>query len=252
MLLFVLLARAEAPAPAMVTTVRGNVTLVEAGARKPAPTPPFLLPAGASLDVAAGGHVVLLRQGGAFTIDGPKTVDAEALRPATATADAVGDLLARKTSLASAGASRAAGFQMTRPVPGEKLLTFEEVRWRCDACGPQKVELVDMRTGSAAWTKDGEGSVRYDGERLRPGPWVAKIGGREFSFVVASDDDRMAFARSLDAANLETVKDPADTAQLAVGLHLLAGYPTDALVIAERKKDAALVAEIEKRYNLAP
>lgn len=45
MLLLIPFAVAAAPAPAMVTMVRGAVTVVEGAKRTPAPAPPFLLAA---------------------------------------------------------------------------------------------------------------------------------------------------------------------------------------------------------------
>ena len=60
------------------------------------------------LELGAGSRVVLLRQGGAFAVDGPKSVDPAAF-VTTAAPDAVTSLLGRKTTLAVAGASRSVG-----------------------------------------------------------------------------------------------------------------------------------------------
>jgi hypothetical protein len=80
MLLLIPFAVAADPAPAMVTMVRGTVTVVEGASRTPAPPPPFILAASQSLDLAAGAHVVLLRQRGAFAVDGPRQVDPTAFK----------------------------------------------------------------------------------------------------------------------------------------------------------------------------
>lgn len=146
MLLLYSLALAADPAPAMVTTLSGNVTLIDGKSRTPAPAPPFILGGTQSLDLAAGAHVVMLRQGGAFSVDGPRMVDPSAFKAPSSGPDRVGDLLQKRTTLAAAGASRGEGPMITRPVPNTPTLAVTEVRWSCADCGEVEVRVVDLRS----------------------------------------------------------------------------------------------------------
>jgi hypothetical protein len=234
------------PAPAMVTLVRGPVTLVEAG-KTSTPVAPLLFTSGQVLDVGAGGHVVLLRQGGAFTIDGPRRVDLASLQAPAAQADPVGSLLEKRTSLASAGASRGGTVKLLRPIPGAPVLELHEVRWAC-GCGPQDVVVHDLRADTPLWTTNGEEGARYDGPALAPGTYLVRIGGFEQAFRVAARTEADA---ALVAARAETVTDPADRAAITAGALLLAGYPTDALDVLEGAGLTALVGAYE-RLVIAP
>ena len=254
LVLLATLAAAADPAPAIVTTARGTVTLVEAGARKPAPAPPFLLGPGQSLDLAAGALVVVLRQGGAWEVTGPKIVDAASLRPPEVTADAsaLGDLLARRTSAGTAGASRAGGIAVVRPVPGKPTTALSEVRWRCDRCGEQAIELVDLRMDETVWTGKGTERVAYAGTPLHAGSYAVKVGGHEFAFTVTRPEDGARVKDALTQASVEKL-DPNARAAATAALYLQAGLYTDALTALDGATDPELVAmrvEIEGRAGL--
>ncbi|MDP2314253.1 MAG: hypothetical protein Q8P41_15230 [Pseudomonadota bacterium] len=236
-------------APAMVTLVRGPVTLVQGGKSTAAPAAPFLLTAGQTLDLGAGAHVVFLRQGGAFTVDGPKKVDPTSFSSAPVGGDQVGVLLQRRTSLASAGASRGAGVVLTRPVPRAPMLALRDIRWRCDACGPQPVAVVDLRADTTVWTGRGEGSVTYDGLALAPGTYVVRVGVEEFALRVTPRDEADA---AIASAHADQVADPADRAATVAAALLLAGYPTDALTALEGAGLTELVGGYEKLAGVAP
>lgn len=249
LLLFLAALAADAPAPpAMVTMVRGPVVLVEGARRTPAPSPPFLLTPKQSLDVAAGGHVVLLRQGGAFAVDGPKVVDPESFRVA-ATGDQVGTLLQKHTSLASAGAARGAGPSVVRPVPNSTVLAVPEIRWRCDACGPQDVTIVDLRADAVKFTGRGEGAVKLGDVALPPGTYSVTVGGSERTFRVVPRAEADALVA---ATHADTIADPKDRAATVAATLLLAGYPTDALGTLEAAGLPEQVAEYERLAGVAP
>jgi hypothetical protein len=234
-------ALAADPPPSMVTLATGAVTVVQGKTRTVAPAAPFLLASGQTLDLAAGAHVVILRSGGAFSADGPRVVDAKALAPATATPDEVGSLLSNRTSLASAGAARAAGLTLTRPVPNTPAYAIADVRWVCDGCGPQPVEVRDLRADTSVWTGKGDGAVRYDGPALAPGVYLVRVGGNEFSVRVSPADEEQALL-----GGLQGIPDPADRAASEAGALLLAGHPTDALARLEAAGLTGLVAATEK------
>lgn len=249
MLLALLSFAQAAPSPAMVTLVKGPVTLVAGATRTPAPAAPFLLVAGQTLDVGAGGRVVLLQQGGAHTVEGPATVDPSHLPAQGSVADAVGGLLDWRTSLSSAGASRGGAVTVTRPVPDAPVLTLTEVRWSCAACGPQNVILTNLYADSAGWTGRGEGRVAYDGPPLGPGTYVVTVGTRELAVRVVAPDGADA---ALAAAHPDRIADPQDRAAVIAGTLLLAGFPTDALRTLEAAGLTNLVTETERLAGLHP
>jgi hypothetical protein len=240
MSVFLVAAALAADPASMVTLSTGGVTVVEGKTRTPAPAAPFLLGAGQTLELAAGAHVVILRSGGAFSADGPRTVDAKSLAPAASGTDAVGDLLSKRTSLAGAGAARAGGLAVTRPVPGAPTFALTEVRWRCEACGPQDVAVVDLREDEVVWTGNGDGKVTYAGPALKPGVYAVRVGTQEVSLRVAPSSERDTLLAGITLAN------PADKAAAEAGALLLAGYPTDALTRLEAAGLTTLVQQTEQ------
>lgn len=245
-LIFLAAALAADSSPSMVTLATGGVTVVDGKTRSPAPAAPFLLTGTQTLDLAPGAHVVILRGGGAFSADGPKTVDARTLAPAASGTSSVGDLLSKRTSLAGAGAARAGGLAVTRPVPGAPAFAIGEVRWRCEACGPQDVSLVDLREDTVVWTARGEGTVRYDGPALTPGVYAVRVGAQEVSLRLAPTSERDKLLTGTALAN------PADQAAAEAGALLLAGYPTDALTRLEAAGLGTLVQETERIVGVDP
>jgi len=248
-ILLVAAALAAETSPAMVTLVKGPVTVVTAGSASAAPAAPFLLPAGSTLQVGAGGRVVLLRQGGAHAVDGPATVDPAGLRVQGSASDAVAGLLEKRTSLATAGASRGGTLTVVRPVPQAPVLALGEIRWTCQACGTQDVSLVDLRADSTLWTARGEGSVTYGGPALRPGTYVVRVGTTESALRVPARTEADALVA---AAHLDAIADPTDRAAALGGTYLLAGYPTDALAVLEGAGLTDLVLETERLAGLRP
>ncbi len=234
-------------APAMVTTVNGSVTLVDGASRTAAPRPPFLLSTSQRLELAAGSRVVLLRQGGAFAVDGPKTVDPSAFTPGPA-ADPVSSALAKKTSLAVAGASRASGFALTRPVAGAPALALHELRWRCEACGEQAVTLSDLREGGTVWSATASDGLAYTGPVLPPGAYSLNVGGREFLVRIVDGTEAAALVEAAQLASLPE----ADRAAALASAYLLGGLPSDALHEADKSGDAGLVAGLEAAAGILP
>ena len=232
----------------MVTMVRGTVTLVEGGHRAPAPAPPFLLAANQSLDVGVGGHVVLLREGGAFAVDGPKLVDPESFRVAS-TGDKLGVLLEKRTSLASAGASRGVGPAVLRPVPNTTALEVHTVRWTCDACGAQDVKIVDLRADSTVFSGRGEGEVGLGTVHLPPGTYAVTVGSTERTFRVSPPTAADAV---LASAHADQIDDPLDRAATVAAALLLAGFPTDALTALEAAGLSDQVATYERLVGARP
>lgn len=249
MLLLTLLAlAADAPPPAMVTSVSGSVTVVDGKSRTPAPSPPFLLAASQSLDLAAGAHVVMLRQGGAFAVDGPRVVDPTAFKAPATGGDKVGDLLKKRTSLAAAGAARGAGPAITRPVPNAPAVSVTEVRWACDGCGEQEVNVVDLRADSVVWTGKGTGSARL-AAALPPGTYAVHVGGTERTFRVVPRAEADALVASI---NPDAIVDPKDRAAAVAGALFLGGYATDALGTLEAAGLTDQVDDYEKNAGVLP
>lgn len=269
-LLLLCAAPALAGSPAMVTTVQGEVALVEGEDRAEAPSPPFLLEDDRTLALGEGALVVVLYQGHATQIAGPATVDRASLAPRegerVADADVLDDLLGRHTSTAPTGASRGVGdLKLVRPVPGSPVLDAPTIAWRCDDCGPQQVQVVDLLAGETLWTSEGHGSLAYDGPDLPPGAYSVVIAGRDHAFTVAEADRREQVRAAAKAARRAADDLPADAGPamrtaVVASVYLQAGLPTEALYVidaalAEHPDDERLKAlreAFEARAGLAP
>lgn len=249
MFLFLPLALAADPSPAMVTMLRGAVTLVNGAERTPAPPAPFILLGKQTLELSAGAHVVLLRQGGAFAVDGPRVVDPAAFKVAVNASDRVGALLEKRTSLSSAGAARGAGPTILRPVPNTQLLSLTEVRWRCPGCGDQPVAVTNLRVDAPGWTGSGDGRAAYTGAPLAPSTYAVSVGGTERTFRVV---DRTEADALLAGLALDTMPAPEDRAAAAAGALFLAGYQTDALATLEAAGLTDMLHHYEVLAGVAP
>lgn len=243
----------------LVTTTKGGITLVTPSGRAPAPAAPFVLTSGQSLDLAAGATVVLLHEGVAFALVGPKQVDPDGLRvPETnAAGPALGAILTRKVTQARPGASR--GPKLLRPVAGAPLVTLGDVRWACAPCVDTPVTLLSRTAAEPVWTGHGAGSTRYDGQPLWPGEYSLQIGGDLYNFRVVEDSEHIAVAAALD------VTPPADThpatlATIPAAIWSQAGMPTEALYLLDRARAAypedaellRLTTELETRAGIRP
>lgn len=250
---------AVAASPALVTSARGPAVVVTAGTRAAAPPAPFLLAVDQSLDLPAGSSVVLLHEGVAFSLAGPKVVEASALRSpqASTAAPAIQSLLDRKVTLAKAGASR--GTRLLRPVAGTPLVSLGEVRWSCSPCADTPVAILSMTAAAPVWTSHGEGTVRYDGEPLWPGWYLLQVGGDSFTFQVVEEAERKAVAAAFSVVTPPDA-DAASLATIPAALWLQAGMPSEALYVLDRARAAypddaeltRLSAEIESRAGIRP
>lgn len=246
-------------APAMVTTAKGDVKLAGADQALQAP---FVLNDGQSLELSDGALVVLLYQGAATQVTGPTTLSHAQLEQAAASsggdASVLNELLARGTSTARAGATRAAGeLQLQRPVPGGAVLNAQTIAWTCGDCGEQSVQVYSFRDDEVVWTGAGTDQVAFGGEPLSPGPYSVTVGATEFSFTVAKKDLREQVAQSMplvdsSVAQLKEqgVSDAAVLLSVPASVYLQAGLGTEALylvdaALAESPQDPGLL-ELKK------
>lgn len=259
-------------APALVTTTRGTVQLVHEGETKPAPAPPFILEDGASLSLGDDALVVVLFEGSATQLHGPREVAQEDLKtrhaaPATR-ATTLETLLSARTQTSRAGASRAGGSQMNliRPVPGAQVVNIPYIAWRCDSCPPTQVSVYDLRNDVDVWTGEGSSHVVYDGPPLSPGAYLLALGDREHAVTVVAAEDSERLARLVEAASQasdELVGVGADTAartSIVAAVYLQSGFPSEALytidqALLQAPDDEALQAlraSFELRAGLQP
>lgn len=254
---------ASAASPAVVTTVRGDVTL--SGGASLAP-PPALIPEGEILSLAEGATVVLW-QGAALKFDGPCVVDpATLLAPEEASsehASALMGLLTRQSSTTRPAASRGgATVDLTRPVAGLPLLKLRDIRWTCAGCGALDVVVEDARAETVVWSSSGDGRVVYDGPELQPGSYYLRLGGVDHLFRVVSNSDAWTMSVALEAAAdlADTLSDDDPAARLGLATAMLVneGLFTDALyrvddAIALHPEDEhlkRLLADYETRAGL--
>ncbi len=259
-------------APALVTTTRGSVVLVRQGESTPAPAPPFILEDGASLTLGDEALVVVLFEGSATQLHGPREVGQDDLKtreaaPATRTST-LETLLTARTQTSRAGASRAGGTQMhlTRPVPGAQVVAIPYIAWRCDTCPTTQVSLYDLRNDVDVWTGEGTSLIAYDGPTLAPGAYLLALGDRDHAFTVVGAEDSQRLASLVEAASDasdELVGVGADIAartSIVAAVYLQSGFPSEALytidqALIQHPDDPALQAlraSFELRAGLQP
>lgn len=263
---------ALAEAPAMVTTARGEVQLITGDTAAELPPLPVLLAPGQSLKLGDGALVVVLCGGQATKIEGPATVGLDRLRRSDsddpAAPGVLADLLSRQSSTARPAASRG-GPEMTllRPVPWTSLLSPALIRWRCEDCGQQAVQIYDFRADEVVWTGEGTGGVDYSGPALKPGAYYVVIGSRDFPFTVPPAEDQARLKEALAMieaahAGLPPGDPGAEAARIGldVGVLVAAEMPTEALYLLdgalERLPDdpdlKKLKEDVETRVGLTP
>ncbi len=246
--------------PAVVTHTEGSVQLQVGGHLSEAPLPPFLLQTDQSLVLGDGARVAVLNEGVAQAYPGPLTLGLANLgvpevRSAPEGLDA---LLLRGASDARSGATRIDGpIQLTRPVPGSQVLSLGPIRWACEDCGPQSVQVVALPSGEVIWQGEGTDGVVYGGPAPREGLHAVTLAGRDHPFVVVPATERTHAEQLLASVRSEGLS-PLEQASLEAALLLQAGHPSDALVgldaaAAAHSGDpawAALVARFEERAGL--
>ncbi|MCB9677299.1 MAG: hypothetical protein H6737_19465 [Alphaproteobacteria bacterium] len=245
-------------APAMVTTTNGDVRLVvDGGKADPAPATPFLLKDGMQLKLSAGAQAVLLYNGTAKRFVGPATATPSAVEGGKAVSGAgksgsmLDELLAVQHSQAQAGAHRG-GVQLVRPVPGGDILALKEIRWSCEACGEQTVEVVDFLEGQTVWTGKGTGAVSYAGPALTGDSYQIAVGDERFTVYVAGESKKKMLEKATEAAHdpiaaLEKNNDHVGATSVLTGLYAHIGLESEALYLidaklAEKPGDKGLLA----------
>jgi len=258
-------APASAAGPALVTTVRGDVTLSTGDIVPPAPC---VVPAGQTLVLGEGGVVVFLFEGSAQRFEGPAEVDPAALQVPhdvdPERVSALGTLLSRKSSTARPAASRGASqLVLQRPVSGLPLLQLQTVRWACDGCGELEVRVEEAREEFLVWSARAEGQIDYDGPELAPGSYYLRVGGRDHVFHVPPDGNRDRIRAALEAARVAAeplADDPAAALALSTAVLLHEGLLGDALYLVDEAVAAspddpqlqALLDDYEVRAGLRP
>lgn len=242
---------AAAEAPAVVTTARGDVQLLTGDAAAALPPLPVILAPGQSLQLADGAMAVVLCGGQATKFSGPETVGLDRLRRSgteeVAASGVLSELLGRQSSTARPAASRGLGGELSlqRPVPWTSVLSLASIRWSCEGCGTQKVQVYDFRADEVVWEGAGEGAIEYPGPALKPGAYYVVLAGRDFPFTVPPAEDRTRVEGALDTLGGagDDLKEPGlDASLIRLGLEVAvlvaAEMPTEALY----RIDAALLA----------
>jgi hypothetical protein len=246
---------ASAATPAMVTTTNGEVKLVKEGKADTAPAAPFLLTEDMQLQLGNGAHAVVLYNGTAKRVLGPATTSTKTMEGGKAVSGAgkagsmLDDLLAVQHSQAQAGAHRG-GIQLHRPVPGTDVVAVKDIRWACEKCGEQEVQVVDFLAGETVWTGKGTGSVAYDGPALTGDTYQIAVGDERFTIYIANAEKRKLLDQATEAAEGSddgVADDAAAALSVKTALYTHVGFPTEALylvdaAIAEKPDDASLVA----------
>ena len=248
--------------PALVTTAKGSVSLVQADAETQ-PAAPYVLAEGQALRVPEGAVAVVLFEGTAVQVTGPAKLDYSQLSGAKASAGGDSDLLAslvsRGSDVRTAGATRAAGeLSLTRPLVQDKVAGLQDIAWSCADCGEQALELYSFMDDEVVWTGTGTGTAAYAGPQLSPGPYSLKVGGSEFAFkVLGPQDPALSQARSLTESVVGGLQ-PDQALEAEIGIYATAGFLSEALwrvdaALVQHPQDAelqALKSELEARAGL--
>ena len=240
---------------ALVTFAEGEVK-VDGGAAPPAP---FVLDGTAKLTLPEGASVVVLHEGTATRLRGPRTVglgdlEAPSTGATAATRGALQAVMTRDVSFAKAGASRGGELTLVRPIPGSTVVAPQGFTWRCAGCGEQPVEVYAFLDDAVVWTAKGSDTLRYGGPPLAPGPYLLRVGTREFSFTVADQahQERVKQARTaadeaMAGLRSQGVDDVAVLISVPAGVYLRSGMPSEALwlvddALVKHPEDAELKA----------
>jgi len=240
-----LLLQSALAAPAMVTTTNGEVSLVEDGKSAAAPATPFLLKDGMELKLGTGAQAVVLYNGTAKRLVGPTTASTLTVEGGKAVSgmgksgSMLDELLAVQHSQAKAGAHRG-GVAMMRPVPGGDVLALQEIRWTCEDCGEQKVEVVDFLEGTTVWSGAGTGSVVYDGPTLKGVSYQIAVGDERFTIYIAGDEkreklDKVKAAMKQPIEMLEASNDVVGSYSVFTEIYTHIGLETDALYMVDER-----------------
>lgn len=246
----------SAASSALVTAARGAVSLVADTETQPAA--PYVLDASHALRVPDGAVAVVLFEGRAIQVTGPalvKTAELSGAGQATGQDPSVlADLMERGVSTKSAGATRAGGTTLTRPLAGAKVAQVPTLAWDCAGCGEQAVTLTSFLDDQVVWTGTGTDGLAYDGPALEPGPYAVKVGAHEFSFRVTSGDEQ-AQVQAIVAGS--GITDPVLAAQVEAGLYAQSGFYSEALWALDAAQAtspspelSALQRELEQRAGL--
>lgn len=229
---------AAAEPPSLVTLTQGEILLLSDAGEAPAPPAPFALKAGQTLRLSEGASVVVLHRGLARRVIGPGLADPAAFEGKGAEGDEAGlsALLSRQSSLARAGASRAAPADVVlqRPLAEDELVRLPELRWACPAeaggCPEVEVRVTVMGEAEPLWSGRGAGEARPALAELPEGRFLVHIGDRPFLVQGASAErreelQRYALLGQVAAAELEAPEQAASVVSLLFPL----GFESEAL-----------------------
>jgi hypothetical protein len=213
---------------------------------KPAPVP-LALSEGQSIEIPEGAQARLLINGRPRTLHGPASVSTQALGEAGGRgSDDAGFLdslgLRRQVGMV-AGATRSGAVRpgkpvVVRPLPRSSAVGIGEIRWKCEACGEQKVSVIKMWPRSSLWRGTGSGQVTYSGRELAPGVYGIQLNGGPPSVFDVIDAPRAQRIESAAKTVNEGVVEPYQRLSVEVALWWLSDVKSEAL----RRLDAAILA----------
>jgi hypothetical protein len=221
-------------APALITSVSGEVSVEESGAVSPVSSVPAVLNDGARLHVPAGGSAVVLGGGAAVQVQGPRTVDTTTAFGSAAANDTdhpLAAVLSRQSSQAKVAATRGAGgFHMVRPVPTSKISTLTDIRWTCEDCGNKDINVIDQMSFESVWSGAGADTVAFDGPALAPGEYAIQINNEYHAFTVVPSDSYQQTADAVTkAAALAGALEPSQQIAVQAAIWWHAGMFGEAL-----------------------
>ena len=217
----------------LITRTSGNVFVKENSEKKNVPSTVFALFEHQTLVLEEGSFAILLRNGVAQQVTGPKKIspnDWKEKAVSTQKNNSLSRLLSKKSSIRNIGASRSLdGFQLQRPLSSGTLIEAKEVRWYCHDCDVQEVQILSVDE-DLIWSGAGKFSVQYDDEPLPPGPYLLDIGGLRTGFQIADAEQQNLLRESLRELHDQIEHMPLlDRVSLYVAVLEQAGMPSEVL-----------------------
>ena len=232
--------------PLLITRHTDGVQLKSASAVKSVGASPAVLQDGQALIIPEGGFVILLSEGRALKISGPKTITTsdEALRgvaPESASgSSALGRVLGRQSSELGIAATRSLRrARIKHPIRSSDIAQLSMIVIECNECSGEMVYVTQQADARGQekiiWHDLFKPQLTYSGPMLPPGEYLIKIAKQTHPFRVASAD-RVANARLAIEASLRLAQSlsVADRASIRSAIWHQSRMPSEAFVVLSR------------------
>ena len=223
----------------LVTRTSLGVQVKDSSGTRDAPAGAFPLLDGQSLIIPQNGIAVILSNGNAEQIVGPKTFSTDSTIGSGDVAtnqDALANVLSRQSSTNSVGATRGGGnFTLLRPIEGTSLVTLSKIQWKCDSCEKKDIEVINLLTFDSLWSGSGSLQMKYEGDPLMAGDYAIKVDDNYLAFkIVDPTESAVITEAAIQAKRLASDLSMVDQVAVEAAIWSHAGMPTEALYVVDQ------------------